>query len=133
MGTFTFDGEDAMSVTFMDTDLLARSGYGMTSMLMSGLANFVRSPRDTERSAGRMMPTYREFTEDIKSSIVVYKLEGDDLILRSTTDRSATVSVAATIGMLKPEGEAIAWLAELGLSWFAVDSDLECHGEFRRD
>jgi thiamine biosynthesis lipoprotein len=36
---------------------------------------------------------------------------------------------SATIGMLKPEAEAIAWLTELGLPWFAVDSDLKCHGE----
>ena len=36
---------------------------------------------------------------------------------------------SATIGMLKPATEAIAWLAELGLPWFAVDSDLNCHGE----
>ncbi len=37
---------------------------------------------------------------------------------------------SATIAMLKPEGEALAWLAELGLPWFAVDSAMECHGEF---
>jgi thiamine biosynthesis lipoprotein len=36
---------------------------------------------------------------------------------------------SATIAMLKPEGEALAWLAELGLPWFAVDSAMECHGE----
>jgi thiamine biosynthesis lipoprotein len=36
---------------------------------------------------------------------------------------------SATIGMLKPEAEAIAWLEDLGLPWFAVNSDLKCHGE----
>ena len=36
---------------------------------------------------------------------------------------------SATIAMLKPEGEALAWLAELGLPWFAVDSAMACHGE----
>ena len=35
---------------------------------------------------------------------------------------------SATIGMLQPEAEALSWLAELGLPWFAVDSDLNCHG-----
>ncbi len=34
----------------------------------------------------------------------------------------------ATIAMLKPAEEALAWLADLGLPWFAVDADLECHG-----
>jgi thiamine biosynthesis lipoprotein len=37
---------------------------------------------------------------------------------------------SATIAMLKPEAEALAWLAELGLPWFAVDSQLHCYGEF---
>jgi len=40
---------------------------------------------------------------------------------------------SATIAMLKPQGEALAWLAELGLPWFAVDSAMACHGELRVD
>ena len=40
---------------------------------------------------------------------------------------------SATIAMLKPEKEALAWLAELGLPWFAVDSAMECHGELGAD
>ena len=35
---------------------------------------------------------------------------------------------SATIAMLKPQAEALAWLADLGLPWFAVDSALNCHG-----
>ena len=37
---------------------------------------------------------------------------------------------SATIAMLKPEAQALAWLAELGLPWLAVDSALRCHGSF---
>jgi thiamine biosynthesis lipoprotein len=37
---------------------------------------------------------------------------------------------SATIAMLKPEAEALAWLRELGLPWLAVDSQLYCYGEF---
>lgn len=37
---------------------------------------------------------------------------------------------SATIAMLKPESEALGWLAELGLPWLAVDSALGCHGVF---
>ena len=36
---------------------------------------------------------------------------------------------SATIAMLKPEAEALTWLRELGLPWFAVDSAMRCHGE----
>lgn len=34
----------------------------------------------------------------------------------------------ATIGMLKPAEEALAWLEALGLPWLAVDAELACHG-----
>jgi hypothetical protein len=37
---------------------------------------------------------------------------------------------SATIAMLKPEAQALAWLAQLGLPWLAVDSALHCHGSF---
>lgn len=39
---------------------------------------------------------------------------------------------SATIAMLKPQAEALAWLADLGLPWFAVDSALNCHGVLAR-
>ena len=34
----------------------------------------------------------------------------------------------ATMAMLKPDSEALAWLHNLGLPWFAVDANLQCHG-----
>jgi thiamine biosynthesis lipoprotein len=35
---------------------------------------------------------------------------------------------SATIAMLKPAGEALDWLDNLGLPWLAIDADLNCHG-----
>ena len=35
---------------------------------------------------------------------------------------------SATLAMLKPSTEALDWLHSLGLPWFAVDSELKCHG-----
>lgn len=35
---------------------------------------------------------------------------------------------AATIAMVKPAAEGLAWLERLGLPWLAVDADLNCHG-----
>ena len=34
----------------------------------------------------------------------------------------------ATIAMLKPAPEALEWLAELGLPWLGIDTQLNCHG-----
>lgn len=35
---------------------------------------------------------------------------------------------AATIAMVKPAADGLAWLERLGLPWLAVDVDLNCHG-----
>jgi FAD:protein FMN transferase len=35
---------------------------------------------------------------------------------------------SATIAMLKPTDEALAWLEKLGLPWLAIDANLVCHG-----
>lgn len=35
---------------------------------------------------------------------------------------------SATAAMLKPAAEALAWLDALGLTWLAVDAELQCHG-----
>ncbi len=40
---------------------------------------------------------------------------------------------SATIAMLKPEAEALAWLRELGLPWLAVDASLQSHGSISLD
>lgn len=37
----------------------------------------------------------------------------------------------ATIAMLKPAGEALEWLAALGLPWLAIDAELRCHGTLK--
>ena len=35
---------------------------------------------------------------------------------------------SATIAMLQPIDEALAWLESLGLPWLAIDEDLKVHG-----
>jgi thiamine biosynthesis lipoprotein len=35
---------------------------------------------------------------------------------------------SATVAMLKPTGEALNWLGQLGLPWLAIDAQLNCHG-----
>ncbi|MEP5763490.1 MAG: FAD:protein FMN transferase [Halieaceae bacterium] len=39
---------------------------------------------------------------------------------------------SATIAMLKPEQEALAWLAELGLPWLGIDAAGQCHGSIHQ-
>ncbi len=37
----------------------------------------------------------------------------------------------ATLAMLKPAAEALAWLDALGLPWLAIDTELNCHGSIQ--
>lgn len=43
-------------------------------------------------------------------------------------DSCLTACSAASIARLKTEAAAIKWLDSLGLPWFAVDRELQCHG-----
>ena len=43
-------------------------------------------------------------------------------------DQCLVAGSAATIAMLKPLPEALAWLEQLGLPWLAIDAQLQCHG-----
>jgi len=54
----------------------------------------------------------------VRGPVAVSVLAGQCLVAGST----------ATIAMLKPLDEALAWLQELGLPWLAIDADMNCHG-----
>ncbi len=108
------DWQDAMVVSFVDTARLARSGYGLTSLLMSALSNAVRSPSDPERDPGLIMPSFNDFIDGAKASVTITKLEGDDLTVSSVSDRSVLVNISAGIGILANSGGAIAGAALAG-------------------
>ena len=98
MGGSTFAG--AMQVTFSDTPALARNGYGMVSLAMSALGNAVRSPSDTTRDAGVIMPSYHELMADAKASVMIARLDGDDMIATCQMDRSMLVNACGAAGSL---------------------------------
>ena len=43
-------------------------------------------------------------------------------------DQCLVAGSSASIAMLKPAGDALEWLSNLGLPWLAVDQGLGCHG-----
>jgi hypothetical protein len=92
--------DQAIQVTFMDTPRLARSGYGLVSMLMSGLANVVRSPSDPQRDPGVLMPLYGDLIHDARASVMIARLEGDDLVMTSQGDRSFLVNASGAVGAI---------------------------------
>ncbi|MFG0306993.1 MAG: hypothetical protein ACF8Q5_12355 [Phycisphaerales bacterium JB040] len=90
--------EGAVSVTWVDTAELTRAGYGPTNLLLSGLANAVRSPDEPERSSVVLMPPYADFVDGVEPFVEMGYWDGADLVYRSAADRSVLVQLAQVIG-----------------------------------
>ncbi len=86
------------TLTFTDAPRLSRRGYGLTKMLLAGVANGVRSPADPDRVGFELMPAYHEFVEGIEPSGSLSWWQGEDLWSHSVGDRSVTVQCAALAG-----------------------------------
>jgi general secretion pathway protein G len=89
---------DVQSVLFADVPALVRAHYGATTMLAAMLTNFLRSPADSEREPGPVLPPYLELVAGARPTILVARIEGEDLVVSGTADRSAMVQVAAAAG-----------------------------------
>ena len=90
-----FPEHGASSVTYADTPRLARRGYGLTNLLMSALANAVRSPQAPDRVASPLLPPFAEFTRDVRPFGMIASWEGDDYVVDAVGDRSTLVNLAA--------------------------------------
>lgn len=95
-------------LTYMDTAYYAESGYGITSMFLSGLANGVRSRFDGLRDPGPMLPLYPQFMEGIKPAISTTEVRGDDLVTIEVADNSFVVGIASMVGFLSDYAGIIA-------------------------
>ena len=90
-------GEDAISLSFMNTRRLAYSGYPLISFFGSAVANTARSPF-ADRDPGMVVPTFMELTSDVRPTIEINYWDGDTLVNRVTGDRSMLVQGAGIAG-----------------------------------
>ena len=90
--------EDLLSVSYTDTRATMAGGYGMVGMLCSALANGVRSPSDPERDPGLVLPPYRALLAGARPSVMVSRIEGDDLVTLGEGDASVLGNVTAAMG-----------------------------------
>lgn len=87
-------------ISYLDTEYYARSGYGVTSMALSGLSNAVRSRVDELRDPGPIMPVYSEFAVGIVPTISYSEITGDDYVEWIVGDPSTVVQTAAVMGFV---------------------------------
>jgi general secretion pathway protein G len=101
---------DVQSVLFIDVPALARDHYGAAAFLAAMLANSLRSPADAGREPGSVLPPYPELVAGARTTLLVARIEGEDLVVSGTADRSALVQLAAAAG----------WAHSLGVVWFGA-------------
>jgi len=119
------DMNNALSLVYIDTARFIGDGYGVTSMLCSGLANGVRS-RDGERDPGMILPAYTDLARGAKSFVGVSRLEGDTLVAEYRFDRSHLVNMAGMIGWF---AEVPGPLVALGVVGAAAAAREEAHSQ----
>ena len=78
----------------------AREGYTSLSMLGSAISNALRSPTDTTREPGMIVPLPAELLKGGRPSVSYSYWQGDDLISESRADRSMLYNMSASLGML---------------------------------
>ncbi len=106
--------DDLQALSFTNAPRLARDGYGLAGLVSASLANAVRSPVDPLREPGLVLPPLGELLSGARPSLLVSRIEGEDLVMTGTTDRSALLQLAATLGMLPSFAPGIALLGTIG-------------------
>jgi hypothetical protein len=92
--------DDVADFAFTDTPAAIDRGYPMTQLLGSALANFVRSPSDSSRDPGPVVPPYHELADGAHAWTQVSFMQGDDFVEITTTDASWLVNIAGTCGAI---------------------------------
>lgn len=91
-------GGAVVSVSFNDVTRTARDGYGLLTLVGSGMGNLVRSPLGDAREPGVMVPTYRALMKNARPTVSIGRFDGDTLVVETTADRSMLVNTAASLG-----------------------------------
>ncbi|MCA9277834.1 MAG: hypothetical protein H6815_03510 [Phycisphaeraceae bacterium] len=93
------DVSGALKFSYMDTERLARDGYGGINLLATAIGSAVRSPGNGTRDAGIIIPNFHDTMKGVKPTIYVTQWNENDLVMRSTGDPSMVVNAAAGFGI----------------------------------
>jgi len=88
----------SIAVGFLDTPRIMSGGYGLVSLLGSGLANLARSPHDPTRQPGMVVPVYNDLARNAQPIVMHAYWDGDDLVKFTRADRSVLVNAAGIGG-----------------------------------
>jgi hypothetical protein len=105
------------SVSFTNVPRRARDGYGLATLVTAALANGVRAPEDTARDPGTVLPAFATLVGPSQATVVLGRIEGDDLVQIGTCDPSVAAQLAATCGspLVYLIGVGVAAAAPIGM------------------
>jgi hypothetical protein len=96
LGGGALDGLQALR--FSDTPRLLADGYGIASLAASAIANGVRSRTDPAREPGEVLPPFHELAGGARPSILLSRIQGDDLVVVGECDGSVVANATAWLG-----------------------------------
>lgn len=88
----------SVQVKYIDESLRAGQGYGVASFIAAAIDNYTRSRTNADAAAPPVLPPYKRLTSDVRSGLFTARLDGSDLIMSGSADRSMVTQVAAGIG-----------------------------------
>jgi len=106
--------DDLVSLTFVDIARFARDGYPAAAMFGAAISNGVTSAGEPDRAPVGIVPGFAEFLRGARATVALGRLEGDDLVVRSSGDRSLLVQGAGMVGALGPFVGLLGGLAAAG-------------------
>ncbi|MCP5023025.1 MAG: hypothetical protein GY930_14790 [bacterium] len=98
-----FDGnyESLYGISYFRDDAFMREGYGITSLLCSGISNGVRSKLDPVRDAGLILPTFPELMKNVRPTVSVTRMnKAGDMVSTMEGDPSFLVNLTRGVGYM---------------------------------
>lgn len=95
-------GKPLSSFSFVDTPRTMKDGYQYVCLVGSAIANAVRSPHDTNRDPGLVVPPLTELRAGAKPMFKYAYWSGDDYVTESHADRSFLVNACGAVGAASP-------------------------------
>jgi hypothetical protein len=94
------DGLGAVEVVYMDERLRATQGYMWMAFVASAIDNYTTSRSNPSKVAPSVLPTFNALTSDMRAGLFIARMDGDDMVMSGSADRSLVAQVTAGIGQL---------------------------------
>jgi len=108
-------------LAFIDMQASMARGYPMAQLLGTAVENFVRSPSDSTRDPGMVVPSYNDLRHDARGFVQITRMNGNDLVQITRSDGSWLVNIAGASGAIGITPEVAAAVIGTGVAIAAAN------------